>query len=387
MTVTVTARGLVARSKTVASVADEYADWGDKQCRLAEPVVDALHREGLWGMWVPLSIRGSAELDPVSSLELLENVSYGDPSVGWVLMAAALAIGTGAAFLEDSAVSELFGGNRLPVIVGQGTRPGKAVPTGGGFVLNGSWSFASGIKHATHIHTLAMVEPTGEPRIFVLPVEKAKLIDNWDVMGLRGTGSIDYTIDNVFVPEAYTHSALTETPKRGGSLYTIGIIGFAMMCHSGWACGIGRRLLDELGAIVRSKTGRAGSTGDSDAFQEGYANAEARYRAARAFIYESWQDVAETLTRGEKLSVRQHSVIRLALTNSTWSMQEVSAFVYKTAGTVALRAGRLQRLYRDMNAGTQHITSAPGVIRAAGRELAGLASGKRWLFLDLVDAG
>jgi len=387
MSVTVTGPGLVARSKTVASIADEYADWSDKEGRLAEPVVEALHREGLWGMWVPLSIRGGAELDPVSSLELLENVSYGDPSVGWVLMAAALAIGTGAAFLEDSAVSELFGGTRLPVIVGQGTRPGKALPTGGGFLLSGSWSFASGIKHGTHIHTLAIIEPTGEPRIFVLPVEKVKLIENWDVMGLRGTGSIDYTIDNVFVPEAYTHSALTETPKRGGALYTIGIIGFAMMCHSAWACGIGRRLLDELGAIVRSKIGRAGSTGDSDAFQEGYANAEARYRAARAFIYESWQDVAEALTRGEKLSVRQHSLIRLALTNATWSMQEVCAFVYKTAGTVALRAGTLQRLFRDMNAGTQHITSAPGVIRAAGRELAGLASGKRWLFLDLVDAG
>ena len=387
MSVTVTGPGLVARSKTVASIADEYADWSDKEGRLAEPVVEALHREGLWGMWVPLSIRGGAELDPVSALELLENVSYGDPSVGWVLMAAALAIGTGAAFLEDSAVSELFGGTRLPVIVGQGTRPGKALPTGGGFLLSGSWSFASGIKHGTHIHTLAIIEPTGEPRIFVLPVEKVKFIENWDVMGLRGTGSIDYTIDNVFVPEAYTHSALTETPKRGGALYTIGIIGFAMMCHSGWACGIGRRLLDELGAIVRSKIGRAGSTGDSDAFQEGYANAEARYRAARAFIYESWQDVAEALTRGEKLSVRQHSLIRLALTNATWSMQEVCAFVYKTAGTVALRAGTLQRLFRDMNAGTQHITSAPGVIRAAGRELAGLASGKRWLFLDLVDAG
>ena len=387
MSVIVTASSLVARSKTVASIADEYADWSDKEGRLAEPVVEALHREGLWGMWVPLSIRGGAELDPVSALELLENVSYGDPSVGWVLMAAALAIGTGAAFLEDSAVSELFGGTRLPVIVGQGTRPGKALPTGGGFLLSGSWSFASGIKHGTHIHTLAIIEPTGEPRIFVLPVEKVKLIENWDVMGLRGTGSIDYTIDNVFVPEAYTHSALTETPKRGGALYTIGIIGFAMMCHSGWACGIGRRLLDELGAIVRSKIGRAGSTGDSDAFQEGYANAEARYRAARAFIYESWQDVAEALTRGEKLSVRQHSLIRLALTNATWSMQEVCAFVYKTAGTVALRAGTLQRLFRDMNAGTQHITSAPGVIRAAGRELAGLASGKRWLFLDLVDAG
>ena len=376
---------LVERSKTVAAIADKHAMYGDRESRLAEPVVEALHREGLLGMWTPRSVRGGSELGPISSLEVLENVSYGDPSAGWVLMAAALAIGTGAAYLDDSAVGELFSGDRLPVIAGQGTRPGKAVPRDGGFLLSGSWSFASGIKHGTHIHTLGIIETSGEPRIFVLPVGKAKLIDNWDVMGLRGTGSIDYTIDNVCVPDAYTHFAVTETPKRGGVLYTIGIIGFAIMCHSGWACGIGRRMLDELTAIVRSKVGRAGSVGDSDAFQEGYANAEATYRSARAFIHESWHEVANVLARGDKLTVRQHSLIRLALSNATWATQEVSAFVYKTAGTVALRAGTLQRLFRDMNAGTQHITSAPGVIRCAGRELAGLAPNKRWVFLDLAD--
>src|SRR5215831_7150136 len=377
---------LTSRAKSVAALADQYAQFGDEHGLLAEPVVEALHREGLFGMWVPRVIRGGAELDPISSLQVIERLSYGDPSAGWVLMAAALAIGTGAAFLGDAAVEELFGGERLPVIAGQGTRPGTAVPQNGGFLLSGSWSFASGIKHGTHIHTLGVIQTTGEPRIFVLPVGKAKLIDNWDVMGLRGTGSIDYTIDSAIVPEAYSHFAVTDVPKRGGALYTLGIIGFALMCHSGWACGIGRRMLDELAGIVRSKVGRAGSVGDSDAFQENYANAEATYRAARAFIYEVWADVAETLLRGDKPSLRQNTLARLALSNATWSAQEVAAFVYKTAGTVALRAGTLQRLFRDMHAGTQHITSAPGVIRAAGRELAGVVSGKRWLFLDLVDA-
>ena len=377
---------LVERAKNVAHLADLHADYGDKHGQLADPVVQALHREGLLKMWIPRSLAGGFELDPISSLKVLENVSYGDPSAGWVLMAAALAIGTGAAYLEESAVLELFGDDRLPVIAGQGTRPGKAVPSDGGFLLSGSWSFASGIKHGTHIHTLGIIETTGEPRIFVLPVGKVRLIDNWDVMGLRATGSIDYTIENAFVPEPYTHFAVTEAPKRGGALYTIGIIGFALMCHSGWACGIGRRMLDELTAIVRTKVGRGGSVGDSDAFQESYANAEATYRAARAFIYEVWADAAETILRGDKLSVRQNTLTRLALSNATWSAQEVAAFVYKTAGTVALRAGTMQRLFRDMHAGTQHITSAPGVIRAAGRELAGVASGKRWLFLDLVDA-
>jgi alkylation response protein AidB-like acyl-CoA dehydrogenase len=377
---------LPARAKAVAAIADEHADAGDRQGALAAPVVEALHREGLYGMWVPRSVRGGAELDPLSSLQVIENVTYGDPSTGWVLMAAALAIGTGAAYLEDSAVGELFAGERLPVIAGQGTRPGTAVPRDGGFVLSGSWSFASGIRHSTHIHTLGIIEGTGEPRIFVLPVGQATLIDNWDVLGLRGTGSIDYRIDGAFVPEPYTHFAVTETPKRGGALFTIGIIGFAAICHSGWACGIGRRLLDELMKKVHGGVGRSGTLAGSESFLEQYAKAEATYRAARAFVYETWDEVKRTLDRNERLSVRQHTMMRLAMAHITWSCHEVADFVYKSSGTVALRAGTIQRLFRDMHAGTQHITSAPPVFRHAGRELAGLADRKKWLFLELVDA-
>src|SRR5215470_119727 len=123
-----TAQDLVKRSKAVSTIANQHADYGDKHGRIAQPVVDALHSEGLYGMWTPRAIRGGSEVDPISSLQILENVAYGDPSAGWVLMAAALAIGTGGAYLEDEAVKALFAGDRLPVIAGQGTRPGKAVP-------------------------------------------------------------------------------------------------------------------------------------------------------------------------------------------------------------------------------------------------------------------
>jgi alkylation response protein AidB-like acyl-CoA dehydrogenase len=375
---------LKERAKEVARIADQHAEFGDKEGRLAEPIVEALHREGLFGMWVPASVHAGAELDPVSSIGVIETLAHGDPSTGWVLMAAALAIGTGAAYLDESAVSELFGKPRLPVIAGQGTRPGKAVPTKGGFNLSGSWSFASGIKHGTHIHTLGLIDGTNEARIFVLPVDRATLIDNWDVLGLRATGSIDYRIDNVFVPEAYTHPALTETPKRGGSLYTLGVIGFAIMCHSGWACGIGRRVLDEIAAGAKSKIGRSGTLAQSESFHQQYAKAEGTYRAARALVYEAWNDVKATLDRGDRLSTRQHTLIRLAMAHVTWSAHEAALFAYKSAGTVALRAGTLQRLFRDMHAGTQHIVASPPVYGALGRELAGLADGHRWMFLDLV---
>jgi alkylation response protein AidB-like acyl-CoA dehydrogenase len=375
---------ILERAKRVGALARDNLARSEELGQLAPPVAEALHSEGLLGMWTPRSLRGGLELDPVTSLQVIETVSYGDPSAGWVLMAASLAIGTGGAYLKDEAVKELFSGPRLPVIAGQGTRPGTATPTKGGFKLSGSWSFASGIKHGTHIHTLGLIEGTHEARIFVLPTAKAKLIDNWDVLGLRATGSIDYTTDNVFVPEAYTHMATTEEPLRGGSLYTLGIIGFAGMCHAGWACGIGRRVLDELAAVAVERAGRGGIA-ESASFHEDFANAEGVYRAARALVYETWNDVRATLDRGAKPSVRQHSLIRLALAHATWAAHEASLFAYKAAGSQAQRAGTLQHLFRDMHAGTQHITSAPPVYAAIGRELAGLAKGKKWLFLNLVD--
>src|SRR5215471_12696421 len=289
---------LVARARHVAAVADKFGEEGDRQGRLSQPVADALHDERMFGMWVPGSVAFGSELDVLSSIRVIETVSAGDPSAGWVLMAAALAVGTGAAYLSREAVDRLFAGPRLPVIAGQGTRPGIAVPTPGGFRLTGSWSFASGIKHATHIHTLGLIQGTNEPRIFVLPVEQATLVDNWDVLGLRATGSIDYRIDDAFVPEAYTHFAVTEVPKQGGDLYRIGIIGFAAICHSAWACGIGRRLLDEIASKVRGGIGRAGSQASSETFHEEYAKAEAKYRAARALVYDAWGSVDESLDRG-----------------------------------------------------------------------------------------
>src|SRR4029450_1358461 len=141
------ARGfdLAERAKAVATLADKHAEFGDEKGQLAEPVVEALHREGLYGMWVPRSVRDGAELDPVPSIGVIEKLSYGVPSAGWVLMASALAIGTGAAFLGDAAVEELFKGDRLPVIAGQGTRPGTAGPKERGFLLTEAGAVASGV--------------------------------------------------------------------------------------------------------------------------------------------------------------------------------------------------------------------------------------------------
>jgi len=208
---------------------------------------------------------------------------------------------------------------------------------------------------------------------------------NWDVMGLKATGSIDYTLDKVFVPEDFSHPLLILEPKRGGSLYRIGIINFAGICHSGWALGVARRMLDDLRDLTKAKMGRAAQSAANDSFQSAYGLAEAKLRAARALLFETWADIEDTLDRDEPLTTRQETLNRLALYNVTWTANDVSEFVYKAAGTTALRDGPIQRYFRDMHAGTQHVTSSPAVLQACGQELAGLAEGKRWMFLSLVD--
>lgn len=372
------------RARALVPMADRCATYADEQGELDPELVDALHDNGLFGMWVPEALGGS-ELNPVRSLEVIENLSYGCANAGWVVMAANLSTGTAGSFLSDDAVATMFGGPRFPVVAGQGTRPGVAHQVDGGQRLSGAWSFASGLKHGQYVHSLGIIAETGEPRIFVTPVEQAVLIDNWDVMGLRGTGSIDYTMDDVFVPEGFSHFAVAQDAVRGGSLYHVGIIGFATMCHSGWALGVGRRMLDELAAMVEAKAGRPGAQGDSDSFLESFAQAEASMRAARAFVYEQWQGATDVLARDEYLSTRQHTLVRLALANVTKALGEVGNFVYLKGGTTALRRGTLQRLMRDVHAGTQHITSSPMVWQNCGRELSGVAAGKHWQFLDLVE--
>src|SRR6187551_3361217 len=130
---------LVERARQLLPLLNEYAAANDETSSLAEPVTEALHDGGFFGMWVPRSVGGS-ELMPLQSLQVIDELAYGDPSVAWVHMAASLAIGTGAAYLGDAAVSELFGKDRFPVIAGQGTRPGKAVAVDGGHRITGDWS-------------------------------------------------------------------------------------------------------------------------------------------------------------------------------------------------------------------------------------------------------
>ncbi len=382
------AQDLPARAKTVAGLASDHMHMAEAEGKLTEEVVAALRDEGLLRMWVPRSL-GGEELDVMSSLDVVETLSHADPSVGWVHFAASLITATTAAYCGPACIDELYApGAPVPMIAGHGTRPGTAVPSGDGYLLSGSWSFGSGMRHASHTHNLAIIEGTGEARIFVTPVEDANLLeDSWEVLGLRATGSIDYTIDGAFVGRDWTHDAGATSSERGGLLYNLGIIGFVTLGHAAWALGVGRRMLDELIGLVEQKAGRAGAQAEDPAFLEGFQVAEGRLRSARALVHETWGDIGASFAAGDEMTVHQQTLARLALVNATFSAHEVAQFTYLAGGTTPLRTGTvLQKLFRDMHAGTQHLTSGPIMRRNTGLGLLGhVADGKEWAFVELVD--
>ncbi len=373
------------------------ADANEAAERLTAQTVAGLRDGGFFALWIPQCF-GGVEAWPLEALAVIETLSYADGSTGWVLMASQVAMGSAAAYLPPDTAKLLFA-ERMPIIEGQGAANGRAIPDGNGFRLTGHWQYGSGLLHAEYIHTGGVVYAGGAPRlwpggtspetrIFILPVGEAKFLGNWDVMGLRATGSIDYSITDVFVPEKFTHKQTTNVPRQGGNLYSLGIQGMGAICHSGFALGCGRRMLDELRHLARSETGRPSllpQIGGGESFQEQFGLAEAKFRAVRALAHETWGDIEETLKRGDKLSTRQITLSRLTLNYITSATAEVCTFAYKFAGGRALRASTLQRCFRDMYAATQHITTGPNILRECGKELLEVAPGKVWGPRGLVD--
>jgi alkylation response protein AidB-like acyl-CoA dehydrogenase len=214
-------------------------------------------------------------------------------------MAVSVAGGSAAAYLPEPGAHSVFG-DHIPIIAGQGGPRGRADVEGHGYRLAGRWSYGSGLLHAEYIHTGAMVYRGGKPvgpRTFIVPVEHARITGNWDVIGLRATGSVDYTLDNVYVPEEFTHSPAAIVPLRGGDIGRIGIAGMSPLGHGSFALGVGRRILDELRALANASGGKPSALvdGTGETFEQGYGAAEGKLRAGRAFFYEACADMQATL--------------------------------------------------------------------------------------------
>ncbi|MGW6054390.1 acyl-CoA dehydrogenase family protein [Streptomyces sp. NPDC055189] len=377
---------VLERIDALGGLLDERAPAAEELGRLPEDTARALLDTGIVRAALPLGL-GGYEFAPRQLIETVERASYHDAAAGWTMFALQLMTGTTAAYLAEDAAAALFPdvpNGKYALLSGHGTRPGQAVPVEGGYQVSGQWQFASGMAHATHIHSAIQVEPTGELRVLAMPKSQVTLDGNWDVLGLRATHSIDYHCTDVYVPHAYTYDATTSTPVNGGAVYRLGLVNMSAIGHTGWALGVGRRLLDELKRVAAARTGSRSAPVDTSQFHAEYATAEAGLRAARAWVYDTWQDVEQTLDRGEVPGTEQDTLIRLALNHTTSTVSEVGRTVHRWAGSAAIRRGPVDRFLRDLGTGAQHITSSPVVLQNCGKYLSGARPDARWSFLDLT---
>lgn len=338
---------------------------------------------------------GGLQFNALDELSLIEDLAVIDPSTSWVTMATGFCSAAAAAYLPAEAVDDIFAGGRA-VIAGAGAPTGVARKTGGGFILTGQWRYGSGLRHANWAHCGAMVEVDGDilrhadgspvVRVCYVPIHQVSLLDNWDVIGLRATGSVDFSIEDIFVPEARTVLVGDPVHRRGDAIFNQTFTLPTFIGHSGWAAGAARGLLDDLARFVCAQGTRAGAMAGNHGFHEKFAQHEALLRAARALVYATWETVQASADARVALDTAGMSMVRLALVHITEVAAEIAAFAYRIGGGETLRQGMLQRRCRDILAGAQHMTSSLQVKQACGRVLAGLADGEIWSTNGLVKA-
>jgi alkylation response protein AidB-like acyl-CoA dehydrogenase len=283
-------------------------------------------------------------------------------------MANATSSAFAAIYTGDEAAKAMFGPNGRGIHAGMLGPVGTARATDDGFAVSGKYQFGSGCAHASWFGAgtqevdaggTPLTDDAGLPalRVVFLRPEQVVLRGNWDVLGLAGTGSYDYTVDDQFVGEEFSFPLLRAEPRRGGPMYGIGLFGLVASGHAGFALGVGARALDEILAIAATKQrmGQFTPIADEQLFQNDYAMRDAAMRSARAYVFDVFGQAQAEALAGDAPSQILQQRMRQATTHATRVAAEAARFAYTWAGTGALRGGVVQRCFRDLHAGTQHI--------------------------------
>ena len=371
------------RARSVTSMLRERAAAIEAGRELTADVLDALHERELFRLTLPVHV-GGYEL-PISLLaSVTEIIAGADASTAWCL-GQAFGCAMSAAFLDEDAAREVFGPADAVLAWGAGPQ-GTAVAAGGGYVVNGTWRFASGARHATWLGGHCRVyEADGTPRlsggVHVLRTalfrhEQASIADDWYVMGLRGTRSEGYTVEELFVEPRLTLDRETpEECKLDSTLYKFPATNVYASVFSGVALGVARAMLDDLVTLAGHKSQRGARTSmrESAVVHTRLAELEARLGAARAYQRETIREVWDEVDATREITMAQRARIRLATTYAINQATRVSEEVYRLAGSTAIFEDHaFERRFRDAYAVSQQVQGRHTNFETVGRYMLGL---------------
>ncbi|RKF49763.1 acyl-CoA dehydrogenase family protein [Paraburkholderia fungorum] len=384
---TVAAVANASRDATRLPLADVIAEIAlrreefERLSHVPRDLIAKLKRAGVYRAATPRRFGGDA-LAPGAFLDMIERIAVADGSAAWVasfgsanVYLAALPLATQARIYADGP-DQVFAGGLFPVQPAQ--------PAEGGWRVNGTWKFASGCKGADWLGVGIGVAGagagagapglSGKPRTAVFRPHQVEIVENWDVVGMQGTGSHDLRVDDQFVAEDWTFVRGGE-PCVDEPLYRYPTIAYAAQVLAVVNLGLARAALDVANQMAG---GRKTTTGAPQLAERAYyrielAKAEAQLRSARAFFYDTTDTVWQSILAGNPVTPEQTSLLRLAATQIAREGAEVVQRAYRLGGTMAIyRTHPLQRLLRDAMVVTQHAFLGEGNYDGAGAVFVGV---------------
>ncbi len=377
------ARPYFEKVQGLAPIIREHADRAEREAQIPREVADAFHEAGMFRILVPREM-GGADLTVPDQLRLCEEVARVDGSVGWNL-----AICSGGPLfgrnLSRAAFEKIYGDRRGVSAGSLNPMTTQITKEEGGWRLSGKATYASGSAHATYLMAAGLVLRDGAPQIVdgapvlragLFPVAHAKILNTWSTAGMRGTGSNDCVFENVFVPDEFTFDWLNA--KSSWQRGPLGNIPLQLQFAGTLAAvvlGTARHALDTLNEIARVKVPAASrnTLRERPIAQTQFAQAEGLLNAARAYFYNSSDEIWRKGEAGESFSLEDRAHARLAVVSTVKLALQAVDLVADAAGmNSALTSCPIERCWRDVHTASQHVLMNTARFEVIGRVLFGL---------------
>ncbi len=335
---------------------------------LSPAVVEQMWASGLMSAFNP-GPAGGIEPSLRAMIETWIEMAWQDGSFGWIGIANLPSSFAAATYLPDDGFAEVFTAHDNRVTMGGQFFPnGQGKVVDGGYRLSGSWSFGSGTGHSQYVAAGFFPMDDGEMRwisegvpdmqVAVIPRDEVSFNDGWFVQGLKGTGSYDYSVDDVFVPARRTFALFSREPARGHSPATrMGLMPVTAAGHASWALGVAKSMLDDVQELAATKYRMSdmASLASRPTFQKGLATHVSAWRAAKLLVLDAFTTAEVAVGAGEALTPMLRADMRAAAVFATDVARECAEWAHLVAGTSSIREGtRLERAFRDIYTGTQH---------------------------------
>ena len=371
------ASSFIDAAKRLAPRIQASAEEIEQSRRLPLPLVEAMAQAGLFRLWIPRAL-GGEEVDPMTLVRVVEEVSRADGAAGWC-MAIGGELGALGGYLPADAAREIYGSDAHVRTAGTFRPFGDAVVEDGGYRVTGRRPLGSGCQHSSWIvggcrildGEQPRLRPDGHPitRILFFPAADCEILDTWHSIGLRGTGSHDYAVADVFVPAARALS-FRDPPVEPGPLYAIPTIALFATVLAAVPLGVARHAINIVRDLAKTKiASRSLRRLNEDAtMQANLGIAEATLRSARAFLYETLEKTWETVSAGQEVGIKQRATLWLASTHAATAAKQAAELMFSAGGSASPYAtAGVERCVRDIHAAGQYIVLAPPNYQMAGQ--------------------